>query len=120
MVASTVTVEKSDSHGDEHHHSNNYKSTTNQNHAQPQEAAAHAPVSASPSVPAVNVWNARKEAMKPATSNPEAEAEKRVESIIENIKEVTLGKSEYLFSSKSSTCVYMGLMNQLEGWWCLK
>ncbi|KAF9102965.1 La ribonucleoprotein domain member 1 [Mortierella sp. GBA35] len=92
MVVSTVPVEKSDSHGDEHHHSsnNNNHKTTNQAYAQPQEAAAYASVSASPSVPAVNIWNARKEAMKPTASNSEADAEKRVESIIENIKEVTL------------------------------
>ncbi|KAF9907777.1 La ribonucleoprotein domain member 1 [Linnemannia zychae] len=81
MVASTVPVDKTDSHGDEH-------ST-----AAAAAAAPSASASASPSVPSVNVWNARKEAMKPpvtSTTSAEQDAEKRVESIIENIKEVTL------------------------------
>ncbi|KAF9124828.1 La ribonucleoprotein domain member 1B [Linnemannia schmuckeri] len=75
MVASTVPVDKTDSHGEEH------STTTTATHAP--AAAGTAP----PSVSSVNVWNARKEATKPSA---EADAEKRVESIIENIKEVTL------------------------------
>lgn len=73
MVVSTAIVDENNSH-DEGHSSN--------------PAAAAAP--ASHSVPSANIWNARKEAMKPSA---EADAEKRVESIIENIKEVTLGKN---------------------------
>ncbi|KAF9540721.1 La ribonucleoprotein domain member 1 [Mortierella hygrophila] len=75
MVASTVPVDKHDSHGKEH--------STTATVAHPPAAAA----TATPSVPSVNVWSARKEAMKPSA---ETDAEKRVESIIENIKEVTL------------------------------
>jgi hypothetical protein len=78
MVASTAPVDKNISHGEGH-------SSTPAAVAVP---ASHAVL------PSGNVWNARKEAMKPST---EADAEKRVESIIENIKEVTLGKSYSFF-----------------------
>ncbi|KAG0272437.1 La ribonucleoprotein domain member 1 [Linnemannia exigua] len=88
MVASTVPVDKTDSHGHGHGHGEEHSSAT---------AAAPVSAAASPSVPSVNVWAARKEAMKPhvsSSSNAEADAEKRVESIIENIKEVTLDAKE--------------------------
>ncbi|KAG0309529.1 La ribonucleoprotein domain member 1 [Linnemannia gamsii] len=75
MVASTAPVDKNISHGEGH-------SSTPAAVAVP---ASHAVL------PSGNVWNARKEAMKPST---EADAEKRVESIIENIKEVTLDAKE--------------------------
>lgn len=74
MVVSTVPVDKHDSHGKE-------DPTT--------ATAAHTSAAGATNSPSVNVWDVRKEAMKPSA---EADAEKRVESIIENIKEVTLGK----------------------------
>jgi la-related protein 1 len=84
MVASAVPVDKTnktESQGEEHS-----SSTT--------ASADQVLIPASPSVPSVNVWDARKGAMKPPIStSAEQDAEKRVESIIENIKEVTLGKS---------------------------
>ncbi|KAF9436144.1 La ribonucleoprotein domain member 1B [Entomortierella beljakovae] len=62
-----------------------------------------------PSPPAVNVWNVRKEAMKPTTTttdtapvSAEVDAQKRVESIIENIKEVTLDAKDDSKKSKKS------------------
>ncbi|KAG0258051.1 La ribonucleoprotein domain member 1B [Mortierella polycephala] len=60
---------------------------------------------ASPAPP-VNVWKVHKETVKPtaaaSSSNPEADAAKRVESIIENIKEVTLDAKEEGGGSSSS------------------
>ncbi|KAF9333383.1 La ribonucleoprotein domain member 1B [Linnemannia elongata] len=76
MVVSTVPVDKHDSHGKE-------DPTT--------ATAAHPSAAGATTSPSVNVWDVRKEAMKPSA---EADAEKRVESIIENIKEVTLDVKE--------------------------
>jgi len=87
MAASTVPVDKNDNHSGESHRaeSNGHETAATAAHS------THAPTAGSSS-PQVNVWEARKEAMKPSALNAEAEAEKRVEGLIENIKGVTLGK----------------------------
>jgi la-related protein 1 len=86
MVSTTVPVESHDlSHQVEDQHASN----GSDNAAQQQPEIAAAPEKKTPSAPVVNFWSVRKETLKPSA---EAAAEKRVESIIENIKEVTLGK----------------------------
>jgi la-related protein 1 len=94
MVSSTVPAETIDSHVEDHTVTTAAATTTaptSSEQSAPAPAAAVAEKNI-PSAPAVNPWKLpRKDAVKPV-SNPEAEAEKRVESIIENIKEVTLGK----------------------------
>lgn len=78
MVSATVPVDKHETHVEEHESSS---STTHAPSADDAKKTTSAPV---------NVWKVRKEAMKAPSA--ESDAEKRVESIIENIKEVTLGK----------------------------
>lgn len=74
MVSATVPVDQHETHVEEH------------------AASSTAPLEdAKKTAAPVNVWKVRKEAMK--APSVESDAEKRVESIIENIKEVTLGKS---------------------------
>ncbi|GJJ75070.1 la-related protein 1 [Entomortierella parvispora] len=85
MAASTVSVDKNDNHSGESHHAE----STGHETAAASTHATHAPAVGSSS-PQVNVWEARKEAMKPSAFNAEADAEKRVEGLIENTKEVTL------------------------------
>ncbi|GJJ67858.1 la-related protein 1 [Entomortierella parvispora] len=90
MVSATVPVESHDlSHQVEVQHSNNGSDVV----AQQPDSTVETPTQEkkTPSAPAVNFWNARKETLKPTA---EAEAEKRVESIIENIKEVTLDSTD--------------------------
>ncbi|KAF9389160.1 La ribonucleoprotein domain member 1 [Podila verticillata] len=71
MVSATVPVDKHETHVEEH------------------AASSTAPAEDAKKTSApVNVWKVRKEAMKAPSA--ESDAEKRVESIIENIKEVTL------------------------------
>ncbi|KAG0208020.1 La ribonucleoprotein domain member 1B [Mortierella sp. GBA30] len=93
MVSSTVPVESIDNHVEEHDSHN--VSEAPEHHDSP---ATTEPTTAAkaPAAPAVNFWKIRKETMKPVAvaSNPEAEAEKRVETIIESIKEVTLDAKE--------------------------
>ncbi|KAG0335433.1 La ribonucleoprotein domain member 1 [Podila horticola] len=76
MVSATVPVDKHETHVEEHESSS---STTHAPSADDAKKTTSAPV---------NVWKVRKEAMKAPSA--ESDAEKRVESIIENIKEVTL------------------------------
>lgn len=78
MVSATVPVDKHETHVEEHASSS---ATTHVPSSDDAKKTASAPV---------NVWKVRKEAMKAPSA--ESDAEKRVESIIENIKEVTLGK----------------------------
>ncbi|KAG0053644.1 La ribonucleoprotein domain member 1B [Gryganskiella cystojenkinii] len=85
MAASTVPVEKNDHPEESHHSTGSHEST---------KATATAPTISTPASPVVNVWEARKEAMKPSALHHEAEVEKRVEGLIENIKEVTLDAKE--------------------------
>ncbi|KAF9180779.1 La ribonucleoprotein domain member 1B [Haplosporangium sp. Z 767] len=132
MVSSTVPVEKNEahvhaedkrprrhSHGHKHGHGHSHSKSaadTSINTTPPTDSAgttaaattvtatADKPVS---TAPPLNVWKVHKETAKPAaagpSSNPEAEAEKRVESIIENIKEVTLDAKEEGGGSGSSS-----------------
>lgn len=88
MVSTTVPVESHDlSHQVEDQHSSNGSDAVAQQPGTTVETTTQE--KKTPSAPSVNFWNARKETLKPSA---EAEAEKRVESITENIKEVTLGK----------------------------
>src|SRR5690554_4030077 len=100
MVSTTVPME-TNGHRVEEHTSGKASEVPEQHHdaaapVESQVAAATATAATTekmaPVAPTVNFWNVRKETMKPTA---EAEAEKRVESIIENIKEVTLGKCAY-------------------------
>jgi len=101
MVSSTVPAENIGSHVEEHAPASQQATTavdkTSPEQAQ-QQSASTAPAAEKklPAAPAVNPWKLPRKDAAPAkpvvASNPEAEAEKRVESIIENIKEVTLGK----------------------------
>ncbi|KAG0045286.1 La ribonucleoprotein domain member 1B [Gryganskiella cystojenkinii] len=84
MVSTTVPVESHDlSHQVEEQHASNGSDVAVHRSAETTSSTAEKKTS---SAPTVNFWNVRKETMKP---NAEAEAEKRVESVIENIKEVT-------------------------------
>ncbi|KAG0196907.1 La ribonucleoprotein domain member 1 [Mortierella sp. GBA30] len=107
MVSSTVPVEENKTHAETHPQSSNGGSSSkhvdsikshvkHEQHDNDPAISSKTTVGAAPSVPAVNVWEVRKETMKhPASaSNPDADAEKRVETIIENIKEVALDSKE--------------------------
>ncbi|KAF9134596.1 La ribonucleoprotein domain member 1 [Mortierella sp. 14UC] len=94
MVSSTVPAETIDNHVEDQTVASQTTATATSSEQTATTTEQSAPAAAAekkiPSAPAVNPWKLpRKDAVKPA-SNPEAEAEKRVESIIENIKEVTL------------------------------
>ncbi|KAF8975116.1 La ribonucleoprotein domain member 1B [Entomortierella lignicola] len=97
MVSTTVPVESNDHHVEEHISTESIDATTSAESAQdtPTETTEKKITSA----PTVNFWKVRTETMKPITTNTtstttlnsvESDAQKRVESIIENIKEVTL------------------------------
>lgn len=112
MAASTVPVDKNDNHSEESHR----VESTGHETAATGAHSTHASTAGS-SLPQVNVWEARKEAMKPSALNAEAEAEKRVEGLIENIKGVTLGKSSALCNSASSHPAVGGLIcSRIDRW----
>lgn len=93
MVSSTVPAETIDNHVEDHTAVSQQSVTTPATTTSTEQTSAPAAEKKIPSAPVVNPWKLpRKDAAAKPVSNPEAEAEKRVESIIENIKEVTLGK----------------------------
>ncbi|KAG0369139.1 hypothetical protein BC939DRAFT_452614 [Gamsiella multidivaricata] len=103
MVSSTVPVEGSDHSVEEQTSQQTVVSQEQQQQAQQDSVATETTTmeKKTPAAPTVNFWKVRKEAMKPSD---EVEAEKRVESIIENIKEVTLDvKDDSKKSKKSKT-----------------
>ncbi|KAG0200458.1 La ribonucleoprotein domain member 1 [Mortierella sp. NVP41] len=105
MVSSTAPAETIDNHVEAQNVSQT-TTTLEQSTASSEQQQQSAPVTTTekkiPAAPAVNPWKLpRKEPVKPV-SNPEAEAEKRVESIIENIKEVTLDAKEDSQKSKKN------------------
>ncbi|KAF9920405.1 La ribonucleoprotein domain member 1B [Linnemannia zychae] len=89
MVSSTVPADTIGNHVE--NQTTKVATTTTPSEQTSTESAAPATAEKKiPAAPAVNPWKLpRKDVAKPA-SNPDAEAEKRVETIIENIKEVTL------------------------------
>ena len=105
MVSSTVPVE-SNGHLVEEQTSNKAIEAS-ESHAtpaattEPVAVATGTPEKKAPTAPPVNFWKTRKEALKPtatASSTTVADADKRTESIVENIKAVTLGKSSFSLS----------------------
>ncbi|KAI1314970.1 La ribonucleoprotein domain member 1 [Mortierella claussenii] len=123
MVSTTVPQESNGHHVEEQHTKNNNNTAAMEPLEQTDSSAASSTESSAttqesiekkaPSAPAVNIWEVRKETMKPATSatsasaatsssTAEADAEKRVESIIENIKEVTLDAKDDSKKSKKT------------------
>ncbi|KAF9932538.1 La ribonucleoprotein domain member 1 [Linnemannia zychae] len=85
------------------------KSKSHDNKEELSSSTTANPPASSPSVPSVNVWSARKEAMKPSatTDSTEGDVKKRVESVTENMKDIALdtkesGKKSRKTSSKKS------------------
>ncbi|KAG9062034.1 La ribonucleoprotein domain member 1 [Linnemannia hyalina] len=102
MVSSTVPSETIDNHVEDHT-AVSQSVTTPATTTSTEQTSAPAPEKKIPSAPAVNPWKLpRKDAAVKPASNPEAEAEKRVESIIENIKEVTLDAKDDSQKSKKN------------------
>ncbi|KAK3832972.1 MAG: hypothetical protein JOS17DRAFT_741186 [Linnemannia elongata] len=103
MVSSTVPAETIDNHVEDHTAVSQQSVTTPATTPSTEQTSAPAAEKKIPSAPAVNPWKLpRKDAAAKPASNPEAEAEKRVESIIENIKEVTLDAKDDSQKSKKN------------------
>ncbi|KAF9985913.1 La ribonucleoprotein domain member 1 [Mortierella antarctica] len=107
MVSSTVPVDPIENHVEEQP-SHIAADVCEQSAPATEAAAAESDKAAAPkaaAAPAVNFWKVREVAMKPAAApaagNPEADAEKRVETILENIKEVTLDAKDDSKAKKS-------------------
>ncbi|KAF9111409.1 La ribonucleoprotein domain member 1B [Mortierella sp. AM989] len=101
MVSATVPMESNDHHVEERLSGETIEDkTTFSQETSTLTTSTEAVEKKVSSAPAVNFWKVRTETMKPVTVNTasnsvEADAQRRVESIIENIKEVTLvGKAD--------------------------
>ncbi|KAF9999702.1 La ribonucleoprotein domain member 1 [Entomortierella chlamydospora] len=105
MVSTTVPEEFNDRHVEEHISSETVETVTlTESVSVTSTETSEKKVS---SAPAVNFWKVRTETMKPVTvtnttsNSPETDAQRRVESIIENIKEVTLDAKDDRKSKKN-------------------